>query len=76
MSKKAFLIWGSELERVEHANPVAYHVTTRRPANIAVCYAGLSKAERELGWKAKFVLNQMIEDTWQWKIMNPNGFHC
>ncbi|MBT0571614.1 UDP-glucose 4-epimerase GalE [Curvibacter sp. CHRR-16] len=54
--------------------PVPYRVAPRRPGDIATCYADPSKAERELGWKAKRDLEVMMRDTWRWQSMNPHGF--
>lgn len=53
---------------------VPYSIAPRRPGDIAICYADPTKAERELGWKAKLTLNEMIRDTWRWQSLNPNGF--
>jgi UDP-glucose 4-epimerase len=54
--------------------PVRYRFGPRRLGDIAVCYADPSKAERELGWKAKRSLSEMIIDSWRWQQMNPNGY--
>ena len=54
--------------------PVPYRVAPRRPGDIATCYADPSKAEQELGWKAKRRLTQMIQDAWRWQMQNPNGY--
>ena len=32
------------------------------------------KAERELGWRAEYGINEMVRDSWNWKKRNPNGF--
>ena len=44
---------------------VAYQIVDRRPGDIAQCYADPSKAERELGWKAKYGIDEMCEDAWR-----------
>ena len=54
--------------------PVPYRVAPRRPGDIATCYADPAKAERELGWKARRGLDEMMRDAWRWQSMNPNGF--
>ena len=56
--------------------PVPYHVSERRPGDIATCYADSSKAERELGWKAHRGLPDMMRDAWRWQSENPNGYHA
>ena len=54
--------------------PVPYRISPRRPGDIATCYSDPSKAERELGWKAKRGLPEMMRDAWRWQQMNPNGY--
>lgn len=46
---------------------VPYEVVARRPGDIAECYADASKAERELGWKAKRGLLDMCRDAWRFE---------
>ena len=55
-------------------NPVPYRIVPRRPGDIATCYADTIKAERELGWKAKRGLPEMMRDAWRWQSMNPDGY--
>ena len=54
--------------------PVPYRVAPRRAGDIATCYADPTKAERELGWKARRGLDEMMRDAWRWQSMNPDGF--
>ncbi|MBR4823956.1 MAG: UDP-glucose 4-epimerase GalE [Spirochaetaceae bacterium] len=53
---------------------VPYVIKSRRPGDIATCYADPSKAERELGWKAERGIKEMCEDSWRWQSNNPNGY--
>lgn len=53
---------------------VPYSIKPRRPGDIATCYSDPSKAERELGWKAQFGIEEMCRDSWNWQKKNPNGF--
>jgi len=53
---------------------IPYIIRTRRPGDIAACWADPSKASDELGWKAKLMLSDMMKDTWRWQSLNPNGF--
>ena len=53
---------------------VAYKIVDRRPGDVAMCYADASKANRELGWEAKFDVVDMCRDTWRWQSNNPNGY--
>ena len=54
--------------------PVPYRIAPRRPGDIATCYADPAKAERELGWKVKHGLREMMRDAWLWQQKNPNGY--
>ena len=53
---------------------IPYKIVGRRAGDVAMCYADSSKAEKELGWKAKYELEEMCEDSWRWQSMNPNGY--
>jgi UDP-glucose 4-epimerase len=53
---------------------VPYRLAPRRHGDIATCYADPTKAEQDLGWKAKRGLNQMMQDAWRWKMQNPDGY--
>jgi UDP-glucose 4-epimerase len=46
---------------------VNYRITERRPGDIATCFADPGKAENELGWKAKYGIDEMCEHTWNWQ---------
>ncbi|MDK2800373.1 MAG: UDP-glucose 4-epimerase [Clostridiales bacterium] len=54
----------------EEANSIKipYEIVARRPGDIAECYADASKAERELGWKAKRGIVEMCKDAWRFEI--------
>ena len=54
--------------------PVPYRIAPRRAGDIATCYADPAKAERELGWKARRGLPEMMADTWRWQSGNPQGY--
>ena len=51
-----------------------YVVDPRRPGDIAVCYADPTKAKEELGWEAKYGIEDMCASSWKWQSMNPNGY--
>ena len=53
---------------------VPYSIKPRRPGDIATCYSAPAKAERELGWKARFGIEEMCRDSWHWQSSNPNGY--
>ena len=52
---------------------IPYSIKPRRAGDIATCYSDPSKAERELGWKARYGLDEMCRDSWNWQKNNPNG---
>lgn len=53
---------------------ITYEVTARRPGDLAVCYADVSKANRELGWKTEKTLFDACADSWRWQSKNPTGY--
>lgn len=54
--------------------PLPYVIDPRRPGDIAACYADPAKAEKELGWKAQYDLEEMCASSWKWQSTNPNGY--
>ena len=54
---------------------VPYQIKPRRPGDIATCYADASLAKAELGWEAKYGIEDMCADSWKWQSMNPNGYN-
>ena len=59
----------------EEANgvKVPYVIKPRRAGDVAVSYSDPAKAERELGFKAKFDIVDMCRDAWNWQRKNPDG---
>ena len=57
-----------------NAVAVPYQITSRRPGDIATCYAEPSKAKALLGWQAEKTLDDMVRDSWRWQQANPNGY--
>ncbi|OKP78417.1 UDP-glucose 4-epimerase [Paenibacillus helianthi] len=53
---------------------VPFRIVERRPGDIAICYADVLKANRELGWKAEKGIKEMCYDAWIWQTKNPNGY--
>lgn len=53
---------------------VPYKIVSRRPGDIAACYANPQKANEELGWKAEKGIEEMCEDSWRWQNKNPKGY--
>ncbi len=52
-----------------------YVIRPRRAGDIATCYAGPAKAEKELGWKAERGIEEMCADSWRWQKNNPDGYN-
>lgn len=46
---------------------IPYVIDERRPGDIAICYAATEKAEKILGWKAKYGIEEMCRDGWNWE---------
>ncbi|EGT3616592.1 UDP-glucose 4-epimerase GalE [Clostridium perfringens] len=54
---------------------IAYKIIKRRPGDVAECYADPSKANNELGWKAKYEIEKMCEDSWRWQIQSSQLYN-
>ena len=54
--------------------PLPYAIKPRRPGDIAKCYADPKKAREELGWEAKYGIEEMCASSYKWQSMNPNGY--
>ncbi|KAK6117091.1 hypothetical protein DH2020_049136 [Rehmannia glutinosa] len=46
----------------------------RRPGDATAVYASIDKAGKELGWKAKYGIDEMCRDQWKWASQNPYGY--
>lgn len=53
---------------------IPYEIKPRRPGDIATCYSDPARAERELGWKAKYGIEEMCADSYRWQSNNPDGY--
>lgn len=53
---------------------VPYSIKPRRPGDIAISYCNPAKAKAELGWEAKYGIEEMCRDSWNWQRQNPNGY--
>ncbi len=60
----------------ERVNDVAvpYSIKPRRAGDIATCYCNPAKAKAELGWEAKYGIDEMVRDSWNWQRQNPDGY--
>lgn len=55
--------------------PIPYEIAPRREGDVTIYCANPAKAQRVLGWKAQYGLEEMCRDTWCWQKQNPNGYN-
>ncbi len=71
---------GSSVLDVIHAfekacgHQIPYVIKPRREGDIAMCYAKCDLAKDELGWQAKYDLDDMCRTSWNWQSKNPDGY--
>ena len=53
---------------------VPYQIKSRRPGDIATCFADPSFTHQQTGWQAQHDLHQMMVDAWRWQSQNPDGY--
>ena len=53
---------------------IPYVIDPRRPGDPDEVYANADKAREVLGWEAKFGIDEMCRDTWNWQKNNPQGY--
>lgn len=53
---------------------IPYQIMPRRAGDVTILLADPSKANKELNWSAKFGLEEMCRDSWNWQKNNPNGY--
>lgn len=53
---------------------IPYEITARRPGDIDECYADVNYAKKEIGFVAKYNMEDMCRDGWNWQKKNPNGY--
>lgn len=53
---------------------IPYEIAPRRPGDIDECYSDPSLAKAEIGFEAKYDLEEMCADSWRWQSTNPNGY--
>ena len=46
---------------------IPLQVVAERPGDVAECWADPRRAERELGWRARRSLDDMMTDVWRWQ---------
>ncbi len=53
---------------------VPYEIVGRRAGDVVAAYADPTRARMELGWAARFSLDDMCRDGWNWQQKNPDGY--
>ncbi|ONK59207.1 uncharacterized protein A4U43_C08F4080 [Asparagus officinalis] len=46
----------------------------RRPGDATEVYASTEKAQKDLGWSARYGIAEMCRDQWNWASKNPYGY--
>ncbi len=54
---------------------IPYKICERRAGDIACCYCNPSRAKKLLGFKAKYGIDEMCRDSWNWQKNNPMGYN-
>lgn len=55
-------------------NDIPYRIENRRAGDIDAFWSSVEKARDELGWQAKYTLDDMAKDSWNWQKQNPDGY--
>ena len=53
---------------------IPYDIKPRRAGDVAECYADPTKAKEGLHWTAKYGIEDMCRDSWNWQKNNPKGY--
>ena len=51
-----------------------YQIDPRRPGDVTANYADCAKARELMGWEAKYDIDDMCRDSWNWQSHNPDGY--
>ena len=57
-----------------YGKPIPYRIVGRRAGDVRANYTKVEKAYNEIGFKAKYDIEDMARDAWNWQKNNPNGF--
>lgn len=63
-----------EAYRKVSGKEIPYEIMPRRAGDVATCYSDCTKTKEELGWEAKYQIEQMCCDSWNWQQLNPDGY--
>lgn len=56
------------------ARDIPYEFAPRRGGDTEAVWAATGAAEAELGWKARFTVEDMCRDQWNWAQKYPRGY--
>ena len=51
-----------------------YVIEPRRAGDVTANYADCTKAKEQMGWEARYGIDEMCRDSWNWQSRNPNGY--
>lgn len=51
-----------------------YVIEPRRAGDVTANYADCTKAKEQMGWEARYGIDEMCRDSWNWQSHNPNGY--
>ena len=54
--------------------PIPFKLASRRPGDVATCYADPDQAQHLLDWRATRGLFDICADTWRWQRQHPSGY--
>ena len=60
-------------EKVTGVN-IPYELADRREGDITEAWADPSYAQKILNWSARYSLDEMLSDAWNWQRKNPEGY--
>ena len=53
---------------------IPYSIAPRREGDVTANFTKVDKAAKEIGFKAKYNIEDMARDAWNWQKNNPNGY--
>jgi UDP-glucose 4-epimerase len=53
---------------------IPYELADRREGDITEAWADPSYAQKKLNWSARYSLDEMLSDAWNWQTKNPAGY--
>ena len=57
-----------------NGQPICEQYSSKRPGDVAECFADPGRAQTLLGGRAEQTLQAMCQDSWRWHTKNPSGY--